>query len=90
MSRVRENRMHGSMGGSWKRNKLWQPTKAARGKPRDLSPARPTARHRASSLPDQPPVVCSMQDQSGRFHIGELVTHVECGDGSTHGRDHAG
>ena len=54
MSRVRENRMHGSMGGSWKRNKLWQPTKAARGKPRDLSPARPTARHRASSLPDHP------------------------------------
>jgi hypothetical protein len=28
--------------------------KAALGKPRDLSPVMPTARHLASSLPDQP------------------------------------
>jgi hypothetical protein len=30
------------------------PVKAALGKPRDMSPVRPTARHLASSLPDHP------------------------------------
>ena len=34
---------------------LWLPIKAALGKPRDLSPITPMARHLASSLPDQPP-----------------------------------
>ena len=55
MSRVRANRMHGSTGGSWKRSDPWQPTPAALGKPSDLSPASPTGRHLASSLPNQPP-----------------------------------
>ncbi len=43
MSRVRENRTPGSMGGSWRRSSLRQPIMAALGKPRDLSPASPTA-----------------------------------------------
>ncbi len=55
MSRVRQNRMHGSTGGSWRRSDLRQPMPAALGKPSDLSPAPPTGRHLASSLPNQPP-----------------------------------
>jgi hypothetical protein len=54
VSPVRENRTPGSMGGSWRRSLIRQPTLAALGKPRDLSPATPTPGHLASSLPDQP------------------------------------
>src|ERR1035438_2664932 len=43
------------MGGSWRRSQLRLLITAALGKPRDLSPASPTAGHLAISLPEQPP-----------------------------------
>ena len=53
MSRVRENRMHGSMGGGWNRSVA---TVTGSGRPAETPGlcAGPTAvqRHRASSLPD--------------------------------------
>jgi hypothetical protein len=60
VSRVRANRMPGSMGGSWRRSQLRLLITAALGKPRDLSPATPTAGHLASSLPDQPLDECHL------------------------------
>ena len=42
-------------GGELEKELLWLPIKAALGKPRDMSPVRPTARHLASSLPDRDP-----------------------------------
>ena len=54
MSRVRENRMHGSMGGGWNRSVA---TVTGSGRPAETPGlcAGPTAvqRHRASSLPDR-------------------------------------
>ena len=53
MSRVRENRMHGSTGRSWKRAKvLWRVEMGAVGKPFGMS-ATAYGPHRASSLPDR-------------------------------------
>jgi hypothetical protein len=40
-------------GGELEKERLWQPNMAALGKPRDLSPVRPTVCHLASSLPDR-------------------------------------
>ena len=53
MSRVRENRMHGSMGGSWKRNKLWQPI---HGGPRETEGPEPGPTYSPSprQLPTRP------------------------------------
>ena len=55
MSRVRENRMPGSMGGSWRRCEPWWPIVAALRKLREMSPVTPKARYLASSLPDLKP-----------------------------------
>jgi len=52
VSRVRENRMPGSMGGSWRRCEPWWPIVAALRKLREMSPVIPKARYLASSLPD--------------------------------------
>jgi hypothetical protein len=55
VSRMRENLMSGSTGGSWRRSEPRPPKPAALGKPRDLSTATPTDHHLASSLPNQTP-----------------------------------
>ncbi len=51
---------------------LWLPIKAALGKPRDLSPITPMARHPASSLPDQPP--CADAKRAVRERTSTLPT----------------
>jgi hypothetical protein len=63
VSRVRANRMPGSMGGSWRRSRLWLPIMAALGKPRDLSPASPTSRS-PRQLPTRPTSWFGVHDRS--------------------------
>ena len=80
MSRVRENRMHGSMGGSWKRNKPWQPI---HGGPRETEGPEPGPTYSPSprQLPTRPtshPTVAELAAdlEVGAERVSEILRHA--------------